>query len=261
MKQRVLTAAGFAVIALSLLHCGGSPNHHTITVFAAASLTEAFEDLAEAFQAQHPNVTVRLSFSGSTVLRTQVLEGAPADVFVSASPDEVATLDAAGLVIEAETFAENTLVIAVHKGASSVISFADLAKRGVRLVLAAETVPAGRYARQSLALAATNDALGSEFAAQVLANVRSNEANVRAALAKVELGEAEAAIVYTSDLESASNNVRSIAIPEQLQTPVEYRIALLSNNQFARSFIAFTTSPLGKATLQKHGFKRARGTP
>ena len=254
MSLRGVAAGALAVAALGLGACGdGEEATETITVFAAASLTEAFGELAAAFEAEHPGVTVRLSFAGSATLRTQVLEGAPADVFASASPDEVAALDAAGLVVEERALATNTLVIAT--GQDGIETFEELTLPGLRLVLAAEDVPAGRYARESLALA------GTDFAERVLANVRSNEANVRATLAKVELGEADAAIVYTSDLRAAAENVHAVAIPERFQVAAEYRIALLSESDAAREFVAFATSPQGMATLARHGFTAVGVTP
>ena len=254
MSLRAAAAGMLAVAALGLGACGdGEEPTETITVFAAASLTEAFGELAAAFEAEHPGVTVRLSFAGSATLRTQILEGAPADVFASASPDEVATLGAAGLVVEEHALATNTLVIATREG--GIGSLEDLALPGLRLVLAAEDVPAGRYARESLALA------GDDFAERVLENVRSNEANVRATLAKVELGEADAAIVYASDLGAADDGVRAVAIPERFQVAAEYRIALLSEGDEARAFVAFATSPEGMATLARHGFTTVGVTP
>lgn len=254
MSLRVAAAGALAVAALALAACGnGEEPSETITVFAAASLTEAFGELAEAFEAEHPGVTVRLSFAGSATLRTQILEGAPADVFASASPDEVAALEGAGLVVEERALATNTLVVAT--AADGIETFEELALPDLRLVLAAEEVPAGRYARESLALA------GSDFARRVLANVRSNETNVRATLAKVELGEGDAAIVYASDLRAADEGVRAIAIPERFQVAAEYRIALLSESDAARAFVTFATSPEGMATLARHGFTAVGVTP
>ncbi len=242
---------------------GGGERRETITVLAAASLTDAFGELAEAFEATHPGVMVRLAFAGSATLRTQALEGAPADVFASASPDEVEALAAAGLVVEQRALAENTLVVAAaRQGGERVATFADLAEPGLRLVLAAETVPAGRYARRALALADTAGTLAPDFAARVLANVRSNEPSVRAALAKVELGEADAAIVYASDLAGAMRpGVRAVAIPARFQAPAGYRIALLSKRASARAFLAFATSHASAAILAHHGFAPAGGAP
>lgn len=256
--------AAVAAVALTLGACGGGggERRETITVFAAASLTEAFGELAEAFEERHPGVTVRFSFAGSATLRTQALEGAPAGVFASASPEEVEALASAGLVIEQRMLAMNTLVVAVAESATAFIaSFEDLAEPGVRLVLAAEDVPAGRYARQALSLADADGAFGPGFDTRALANVRSNEPSVRVTLAKVELGEADAAIVYASDLGAAADGVRAVAIPERFQVPAEYRIALLSESAMARAFVAFATSDEGMATLARHGFAPAGVTP
>ncbi|MCY4393500.1 MAG: molybdate ABC transporter substrate-binding protein [Chloroflexi bacterium] len=264
VSLRALGAAGIAAAALSLAACGGDGEpRETVTVLAAASLTDAFGELAAAFEARNPDVTVRVSFAGSATLRTQALEGAPADVFASASPDEVEALEAAGLVVEAQGLATNTLVVAVAEDAGSrIAAFEDLAGPGLRLVLAAAEVPAGRYARESLALADASGSYGPGFATRVLANVRSNEANVRATLAKVELGEADAAIVYASDLAGgAPEGVRAVAIPERFQVAAEYRIALLSEGDAARAFVAFVTSPEGEAVLARHGFAPVGVTP
>ena len=264
MSLHALGVVGIAAAALSLVACGGDgERRETVTVFAAASLTDAFGELAAAFEARNPGVTVRVSFAGSATLRTQVLEGAPADVFASASPDEVEALKAAGLVVEERGLATNTLVVAIAEDAGSrIAAFEDLAGPGLRLVLAAAEVPAGRYARESLALADADGSHGPGFATRLLANVRSNEANVRATLAKVELGEADAAIVYASDLAGgAPKGVRAVAIPERFQVAVEYRIALLSEDETARAFVAFVTSPEGEAVLARHGFSPVGVTP
>ena len=258
MIARAAAAAGLAAVALALATCGGDGSEEEITVFAAASLSDAFGELATAFEAEHPDVTVRLSLAGSAALRTQILEGAPADVFASASSDEVEALEAEGLVRDQRTLAANTLVVATRE--DGIGSFEDLAAPGVRLVLAGEDVPAGRYARAALALAGADAAFGEDFAGRVLANVRSNEANVRAALAKVELGEADAAIVYATDL-AAAKGVRAVPVPVRFQVAAEYHIALLSGSDAAEAFVAFATSPEGTSVLERHGFTAVGATP
>ncbi len=250
-----------AIAAVVATGCGGGGEESgglrgTVTVFAAASLSDAFAELATDFKQQHPGVNVRLNFAGSATLRAQLLEGAPADLFASASPVEVEAIAAADLVLEQRPLATNELVIAAVSGNERISAFVDLAAPGLRLVLAAEEVPAGRYARAALALADSVGAFGPNFADRVLANVRSNETSVRAALAKVELGEADAAIVYASDLAAGAQNaaVRAIAIPAQFQVAVEYRIALLKDSESARAFMDFATSTEGAAVLARHGF-------
>ena len=254
-------AVGLAVAFAALAACAGGDGgrRETVTVFAAASLTDAFRELANAFEAANPGAAVRLSFAGSATLRAQALEGAPADVFASASPDEVEALGAAALVVEQRGLAGNRLAVVVAEGAE-VGEFADLARPGLRLALATEAAPAGRYAREAIARADAEGVFGAGFAERVLANLRSNEASVRAALAKVELGEADAAIVYVSDLGAASG-VRAVAVPERFQPAAEYRIALLTENEAARGFFEFATSSAGMAILARHGFESLRVAP
>lgn len=262
MRPRAAFAAAalaLAVLATATGACGGE-SRETVTVFAASSLTDAFTELGEAFEAAHPRTAARFSFAGSAALRTQALEGAPVDVFASASPDEVEALAAAGLVVEQRALAGNRLVVAVVEDAA-VDTLADLAAPGLRLALAAEAVPAGRYARRMLALANGADGFPPDFAARVLANVRSHEPNVRAALARVELGEADAAIVYASDLARAASNVRAAPVPARFQAAADYRIALLREGEAARAFLAFAVSPEGAAILARHGFAPAGGAP
>ena len=252
----LLAGMAFAVVA-----CGGEDGGQsdglsgTVIVFAAASLSDAFAELAADFEDEHPGVDVRLNFAGSATLRTQILEGAPADLFASASPAEVEAIDAAGLVVEQRPLVGNTLAVASARRRETVSAFADLAEPGLRLVLAAEEVPAGRYARAALALADADGAFGAGFAERVLANVRSNETSVRSALAKVELGEADAAIVYASDLTAAgAGTVLTIPVPPEFQVPVEYRIALLSDSAAALAFLDFATSSEAATVLARYGF-------
>ena len=259
MRPRAALAAAALALALTAWACGGE-SRETVTVFAASSLTDAFTELGEAFAAAHPRAAARFSFAGSAALRTQALEGAPVDVFARASPDAVEALAAAGLVVEQRALAGNRLIVAVAEGAD-VGTLADLAAPGLRLALAAEAVPAGRYARRALALADGADGFPPDFAARVLANVRSHEPNVRAALARVELGEADAAIVYASDLARAGATVRAAPVPERFQAAADYRIALLREGEAARAFLAFALSPEGAAILARHGFAPAGEGP
>ena len=259
MRPRAAMAAALALAAIAAGACGGGAPRETVTVFAASSLTDAFRELGDAFETAHPRMAARFSFAGSATLRTQALEGAPADVFASASPDEVEALADAGLVLEQRALAGNRLALAAAEGAP-VASLADLAAPGLRIALAAEAVPAGRYARRALALADGADGFPPDFAARALANVRSHEPNVRAALARVELGEADAAIVYASDLARAEG-VRAATLPPRFQVAADYRIALLREGGAARAFLAFALSPEGAAILARHGFTPAGEAP
>jgi molybdate transport system substrate-binding protein len=229
----------------------------TLTVFAASSLTDAFGEIGKAFEAANPGVTVTLSFAGSGALRTQVEEGAPADVFASASGKEMDTLVTGGFVTKdaAQIFLTNQLsVILPANNPAALAKLEDLAKPGIKLVLAADTVPVGNYARQ--ALDKMNSSFGFDFKDKVLANVVSNEDNVKQVVAKVQLGEADAGIVYISD-SIAAPELKSLEIPTDLNVIAKYPITPLAksaNADLAAKFTEYVLSPKGQAVLQKWGF-------
>lgn len=239
---------------------GGEAISGDITVFAASSLTEAFEAIGEAFVAENPDAGVQFNFAASSALATQINEGAPADVFASADQNQMAVVTDAGGVEESSVFATNVPVVAVPTGSDAVSEFADLATPGLRLVLAAEDVPIGRYSREILANASTEEGLGITFSDDVLANLVSEEANVRAALSKVQLDEADAGIVYTTDLGAAEGEVKGIEIPEEYNVIATYPIAALTesgNSDVAAAFVAFVLSDEGQAILAEFGFAPA----
>lgn len=229
------------------------PASTKLTVFAAASLTESFGEIATAFEASHPGVNVTLNFAGSNTLRAQIDQGAQADVFASANTKEMDALIASGLVAQdaSQTFLSNRLVVvAPPDNPAGVSTLDDLARPGLKLVLAAEDVPVGRYARQML------DNVSADFKAQVLANVVSNEADVKQVLAKVQLGEADAGIVYASDAVAAPA-LPVIEIPSKWNVLARYPIAPLVNApqpKLADEFVAFVLSPDGQSILRKWGF-------
>jgi molybdate transport system substrate-binding protein len=229
----------------------------TVNVFAAASLTDAFTELGKNFEAANPGVAVVFNFAGSQGLRTQIEEGAPADVFASANKTELDALVAGGLVTAdtPQVFLTNKLVVILPAGNPARLEkLEDLANPGIKLVLAAEEVPVGKYAHQ--ALEAMNGQFGSDFKDRVLANVVSNEDNVRQVVAKVQLGEADAGIVYTSDA-IAAPALQTIEIPAELNVSANYPIAALttsSHTELANAFISYVLSTNGQAVLQKWGF-------
>ena len=217
----------------------------TLTVLAASSLSDAFEVIARDFEDEHPGVDVRISTAGSQQLATQVLEGAPADVFASADATQMARVLAEGLAVDPAVVAHNELAVAVRPGATAVRSLEDLADPEVRVVLAAPEVPAGRYARQLL------EATGVEVAPVSL------EPSVRAVLAKVSLGEADAGIVYRSDLVAAGDDPLEVAIPEGATTRTDYPVAVLTDAAhpaLARAFVDHVQSPSAQAHLWRLGF-------
>jgi molybdate transport system substrate-binding protein len=222
-------------------------------VFAAASLQDAFKEI----DAQMPEV-VTYNFAGSQVLVTQLREGARADVLVTADRESMDAAIQAGVVGDGSdlVLATNRLVVATSPGTSAVKSLGDLAKPGVKLVLAEESVPAGRYSLQVLDKLAADPAYGSDFKDKVLENVVSKESNVRQTLAKVTLGEADAGIVYTTDAKTASE-AGIIEIPVQYNVTAHYYIAPVSDARHHRTaaiYIGYVLSEAGQKTLAKYGF-------
>ena len=226
-----------------------------LVVFAAASLREAFGSLGSAFQAAHPGTTVTFHFAGSQELRTQIEHGAKADMFASADQRHMQALRDAHSVEAARIFAQNEPVVAVsQEGSAKISAFSDLPK-AARIVIGAPEVPIGRYTLQILDRAEKK--LGVSFRSAVEARVVSRELNVRQVLAKVSLGEAEAGIVYRSDVPSARGAVSLVAIPRELNVIAEYPIAPVvacAEPELAREFIALVLSPDGQSALKKAGF-------
>jgi molybdate transport system substrate-binding protein len=240
-------------LALLVWGCGsGLPEREVLDVYAASSLTEAFGELETLFEAAHPGIDVRLTLAGSQVLRLQIEQGAPADVFASADPAHVRTLADEGLVHGALAFATNELVVIVPlANPADIESFEEL-PRARRIVLGTANVPAGRYAREVLGLASRR--LGSGFGRRVLDRVVSEESNVRLARAKVELGEADAALVYRTDAVS-SERVRLIAIPDAMNVRASYVIGVVGDGgQAAALWVDLVLSDVGQAVLRRLGF-------
>jgi molybdate transport system substrate-binding protein len=233
-----------------------------LTVFAAASLTDAFEAIEQELEAAPPNLSITYNFGGSQALVTQLEEGAQADVFASADVTQMDAAIAAGLVAGAPLpFAHNRLAIVTPAGNPAAIeSAADLGKEGILLVLAQPEVPAGRYARESVCLMSTDTAsYGAGFVERVAANVVSEEEDVRDVLAKVALGEADAGIVYVSDAVAAGDQVLVVDIPDEANVTATYPVAILAGGDEAlgSAFVAYLLSGEGQATLERYGFQPA----
>jgi molybdate transport system substrate-binding protein len=237
---------------------GAAGSTQQLTVFAAASLREGFSEIGAAFERDHPGAHVGFSFAGSQELRLQLEHGAPADVFASADQRQALALRSRQLVLEPRTFARNGLVLVVPRdNPAQLRSLRDL-PRAKKIVLAAVEVPIGAYTANVLD-AATRD-YGAAFAQAVRANVVSRELNVRQVLAKVELGEADAGIVYRSDAQAAAGRVEAIAIPPAFDQGAEYPIAIVAaarEPRLAALFIDAVLSQAGQAVLQRHGFAPA----
>lgn len=266
MNRRLFTVAIAALaVVVTAAGCGPAarseaPPEDTLTVFAAASLSESFEAVAEAFEADHPGVEVTFNFAGSQALRTQLEHGARADVFASADWEQMAAVRQANLLGNTpEYFATNRLAVITPATSNAVQTLDDLARPGVSIALASAGVPAGAYARATLDLLSASDDYPEAYAASVLANVVTIETNVRAVAQKVALGEVDAGIVYETDAEAAQyqGTFRVIEIPLQYNPAAEYPIGALteaSNPQGALDFIAFVQGDAGQAILRDYGF-------
>ncbi|TDC57977.1 molybdate ABC transporter substrate-binding protein [Micromonospora sp. KC207] len=262
MTGSVARCALAGALALALAACAGGADQPApgeggdgvrgpITVFAAASLTEAFTRLGDEFEAAHPGTTVTFSFAGSSALATQVNQGAPAAAFAAASPATMRTVTDAGNAADAPvTFARNQLVIAVPKGnPRGVAGLADLTRPGAKVALCAEQVPCGAAARTAL------DAAGVPLTPVTL------EPDVKGALAKVRLGEVDAALVYRTDVTAAAAEVDAVEFPESAGAVNEYPIVVLrraANPAAARAFVGYVLSDRGRAALAAAGFQPPR---
>lgn len=237
------------------------PTPSAITVFAAASLAEAFRALGDAFVARHPGSEVAFSFAGSQQLATQILAGARADVFASANAAQMERVVAGGAVDGAapRVFATNHLVV-VHPAdnPAGIKALGDLARPGIKLVLAAPDVPAGAYAREMLDAADRGAGVPAGFRDAVLANVVSNESDVQAVASKVALGEADAGIVYASDAGGRlAERLGQLDVPKELAVRAAYPIAPVAESRHpgaSAAFVAFVRSAEGRAVLVAHGF-------
>lgn len=225
----------------------GEAGAGTVRVFAAASLTDAFADMADAFERGHPGVAVALNLAGSATLRTQILEGAPADVFAPADASHLAPLRDAGAVAGRErVFATNRLVVAVPAGnPGGVTSIADFARSDLLLGLCAEGVPCGDLARDALAHAGVEPSLDTE------------EPDVRSLLTKVGAGELDAGIVYVTDVAAHDDLVDAVAIADEDNVVARYSIAALrdaGDTDLAAAFVEFVLSAEGRDVLAGRGF-------
>lgn len=225
---------------------GGSRPSGKVTVFAAASLKSAFTTLADEFERRNPGTEVVLSFAGSSDLVTQISQGAPADVFASADSKNMAKLQEASLVDDPVNFAINTLEIAVPPGnPASITTFADLARPGVKAVVCASQVPCGAAADR------IEEATGTAL------KPVSEESSVTDVLGKVASGEADAGLVYVTDVKNAGDKVEGIPFPEARQAVNTYPIAAVGttrNRELAAAFITLVTGSDGQKTLADAGF-------
>lgn len=224
----------------------GTQNDETVTVFAAASLVDAFTEIGAAFETANPGSTVEFNFASSSDLATQIVEGAPADIFASADSKNVDTLRRSSVSISTpQVFATNTLEIIVENGNPfGIESLADLSETSLTYVTCDASVPIGRYSAEILA------------AAGVEVSPASFEENVKGIVNKIALGEADAGIVYRTDVIAAGSAVEGVPIPDEFNVTAEYPVVTIGQtpSELAQEFIAFITSPAGRTILTKYGF-------
>ncbi|MGB0383520.1 MAG: molybdate ABC transporter substrate-binding protein [Ardenticatenaceae bacterium] len=256
MRDTVLMT--FVLLLLFLTGCI-KPQSDEITLFAASSLTDALSEIARSYERKHPNVTVRVNFGGSSQLATQLAEGAPADLFASANETQMQKLVQSGQIAaeSVQFFATNRLVLVVPaENPAAITSLADLARPGIKLVTAAKEVPIGQYTRDILAKMEQSADFSPGFEQAVLGNIVSEEANVRQVVTKVQLGEADAAMVYRSDVRPNQPTLQTIPIPEAYNVQAYYPIAPLHHarqKEGAANLLAFILSAQGQAILHKWG--------
>lgn len=269
MRARAGMARAWAVIGVLLIAIGPAWAREprtaggTLRVFAAASLSDAFTEMGRRFERGHPGWRVRTSFAGSQQLASQLEQGATADVFASADERWMSDVGSHHLLADdAQTFAHNRLVVIVpNTNPGRVRRIQDLSRRGIKLVVGADAVPVGHYSRALLRNLSAVPDYGREFAANVLRNVVSEEENVKSVVGKVQLGEADAGIVYRSDVTAAvAPFVRVFEVPPAANVVASYPIAVLReapSADAARAFVTLALSPEGQQILGRHGLMSA----
>ncbi len=270
--RKVFTVVGILFLGLMMIAAGctapaaesataANASTTELTVFAAASLKDAFTECGRLFEANRTGTRVVLNFDGSQLLRTQLEKGAHADIFASANTKQMDLAQKAGLVENdsVRIFVQNRLVILVPAGnPAGIRELLDLANPGVRLVIGTKDVPVGDYARQLLNRTVNDSDYGPRFRESVLSNVISEETNVNSLATKVVLGEADAGIAYASDVPAAQKDrVVAIELPEPYRVVADYPIGILgqtNNRGEASAFIEFLVSSTGRETLARYGF-------
>jgi molybdate transport system substrate-binding protein len=260
----ILILALFSSIALAP-SSGAAPQRGqtVVMVFAAASLSDAFTEIGHRIGREQPGLTVRFNFAGSQQLASQIEHGAAADVFAPADETWMPYLAERSLLAgKASLFARNRLVVIVPKSNPGRIHrLQDLARPGIKLVLGAAAVPVGKYSREVLQNLARTPGFGADYARRVLANVVSEEENVKSVVGKVQLGEADAGFIYRSDVTpSVARFVRTLMIPERANVLARYPIAVLKNAKHpkaARALVGWVLSRPGQQVLERHGLMPA----
>lgn len=255
----LLAACGGTDTSTNTKQSTASPSPVTLNVFAAASLTESFKDIATQYKQAHPNVTITYNFNGSQLLEQQIASGAGADIFASADQTNMKKASDASLVSISKVFARNKLAVIVPSSNPGKIQrLKDLAQKGKKIVVAAPSVPVGKYMLQVLDKMGKSADYGSGYENAVKGNFVSQEENVKSVVQKVQTGEADAGFVYLTDITQAvSSKVTLIDIPDTFNVIAEYPIAVTKDSkhaQDAQAFIDFVLSTQGQAILSRYHF-------
>ena len=247
MRRAFVALAAVAILMAAQPAAAGQKPSGEVTVFAASSLTESFTAVAKQFEKKHPHVTVKFDFDSSANLAAQIQQGAPADVFASADEANLQkAVDSGDVTTKPVVFAKNRLEIAVEKGNPKKIKgLADLDKSGLVVVLCADAVPCGKYAAEAFANA------------RVTVSPASKEENAKATLSKVSLGEADASVVYVTDVQAAKGGVSGVKIPDRQNVIATYPIAVTKDSRSsaaAKTWVQFIESKTAQTTLRRFGF-------
>ena len=263
MEKRIIGVMLAALLLAASAAYAQEPKE--LTVFTAASLTGAFGEIGQMYK-NETNITVAFNFDGSQALRTQMENGAYADVFASANQKQMKAVESDALMNNSSVviFTKNKLSIIVPKGnPAKIINLSDLAKPGLKIVMGTKDVPVGDYALQIIARLGNDSAYGPDYKTKVLANVISQETNVNYVVTKVALGEADAGFAYVSDItKNLTSKVDKIDIPDEYNVIAQYPMGILLESKYplqSQKFMTLVMSDEGKAVLEKYGFAPVAG--
>ena len=259
MINRQIFSAMVFIIALTAFSAVAEEQKE-LTVFTAASLTGAFTEIGGVFE-NETDMTVAFNFDGSQALRTQIENGAYADVYASANKKQMNAVKDAGLINNSSMiiFTKNKISLIIPKeNPAKINNLSDLARPGIKIVMGTEDVPVGDYALQIISKLGNDSAYGPDYKAKVLENIISQETNVNYVVTKVALGEADVGFAYVSDItEDMASKVDKIDIPDEFNVVGEYPIAVMKESKYpaeSQEFVNFVVSDEGKAILEKYGF-------
>ncbi|MDP4146814.1 MAG: molybdate ABC transporter substrate-binding protein [Bacillota bacterium] len=261
-RKLMIIILSILITAFCITGCGNSvqtsKKSQSITVFAAASLTESFNEIGKQFE-KDKGIKVVFNFAGSQALVTSINEGGKADVFASANTSCMEDLKKSNKVDKSIVFAKNQLVICKNKDSKvNINSLQDLSKKGVKLIAADKSVPAGSYFYKALDNAVKEKTIDADIHSKILNNIKSSELDVKSVVSKIALGEADAGIVYKTDINNSNkDNLDLIELNEFSKLQVEYPVAVVNSSDKkteAQEFIDYITQGKGKELLKKYGF-------